>query len=162
MLFHATYEKLLPNIKEKGLVIGSKSYNLITDVPANYFANNPDIAYSMVECAEYDDEDELMALGEIIVLAIKEEDIYSLEEYQSEEKYFIIDEQIIFESKENIFSVAYNGNIPPQIISIYNMEDCSLKGIIDGKDNGKWDEVENNFYKLLDSYEREYLRIDNR
>ena len=151
MLFHATYEKLLPSIKEKGLVPGSRSYNEISDSPNVCFANDPEIAYSFCENAEYD-EDVLESLGKIIILAVHD---------KLDKKNFVPDQNMIFESEDNIYTVEYKETVPPGSISLYDTQRNRLHSITTGKFMGIWDGEEENFYDILEEngYE-DGLRID--
>lgn len=106
MLFHATYKTHMQSIKDRGLLIKQPSANWDDVEPGNYFANDPDIAYSFAESAEkYNDE-------EIVILAIDESEV--MKELSGK---FTYDPQIYDDG--DVYSVRFTENIPSAYLYEY-------------------------------------------
>ena len=135
MLFHATYEKLLDSIQKEGLRMDAPVRGEVPDRdPGIYFTNSPDVAYEFAETSSSYDEDEL---GDIVVLAVDENELLRLSEQDYENTGFFADSQCIFDSEKDVNSIVFHGNIPPELVSVY--------------DEKSWDGRETDLYGILDS-----------
>lgn len=128
MLYHATFRKNLDGIKKFGLKsIPEKNWEDCEDGYV-YLANDPFVAESNCETVADMLEDDALCEEDIIVFGVKKEDL-DLENFE-----LIQDPNIIFEEDEEIYSFAYSGTIPANLLYVITGTGCEI----------------NNFGKLID------------
>ena len=113
-LYHATYERFLKSIQQKGL--GNTTQTMYEDSKPGvvYLANEPEVAESYAECSDwYEEQDEADDL-DIIIIEVDTDKLDLNKLY--------VDENVLLDDDEENATWEYHGIIPWEACRIFYFE----------------------------------------